>query len=492
MSRILCVVDDPAEWPLALPNVSVVSAQDYLTDPRYSALPYCRVYNLCRSYRYQTAGYYVSLLAEARGHKPMPNVSTMQDLRFPSVARAMSGELDDVLDRTLGHLRGAQFQLPVYFGHSINPRYDRLARSLFNLFPVPLLRAHFVREDDGWELRSAVAISMDEVPAGHREVILKLASAHFAHPAARKSRRAPARYRMAILRDRRDPTPPSDDRALEQFCEAAERLRMEAELISEEDYGELAEYDALFIRETTAVNNPTYRFARRAEAEGLVVIDDPDSIVRCTNKVFLAELLQRHRIPVPRTCILHRHNIEEVRRLLGLPLVLKQPDSAFSLGVVRVQTEEEYHREVERLLQTSDLLIAQEFIQTSFDWRIGIIDRRPLFACQYYMARNHWQVYHHLGNGEPAYGPYKTLPVELAPRRVVHTALRAANLIGDGFYGVDLKVVNGRVYVIEVNDNPSVESDVEDRVLRQTLYDRVMEVFLARLEARRQGHQPGS
>lgn len=489
MPLSLCVVDEPGEWPLHAPNLQVVSAREYLTDPRYSSLPRCRVYNLCRSYRYQTAGYYVSLLAEARGHKPLPNVATMQDLRFPSVARAMSGDLDDVMDRALAHLQSNRTSLPVYFGRSLNARYDRLARSLFNLFPVPLLKAHFVRGEDGWELHSAVAISMDEVPAAHREVVLQHANQYFSHPSATRSRKAPARYRMAILRDRKDPTPPSDEKALERFCEAAERLRISAELISEDDYGELAEFDALFIRETTAVNNPTYRFARRAEAEGLVVIDDPDSIVKCTNKVFLAELLRRHDIPIPTTLILHRNNVDEVRRTLGLPIVLKQPDSAFSLGVVRVDTDEQYAEQTRRLLETSDLLIAQEYVRTDFDWRIGILDRRPLFACQYFMARNHWQVYHHQGNGEAAYGPYKALPVELAPRRVVQTALRAANLIGQGFYGVDLKVVNGRCYVIEVNDNPSVESDVEDRVLRETLYDRVMEVFLKRLDERREGRE---
>lgn len=487
MPRILCVVDDPAEWPLRLPNLSVVGAQDYLTDPRYSSLLHSRAYNLCRSYRYQSAGYYVSLLAEARGHKPLPSVATMQDLRFPSVARARSGELDDVLDKALSHLQGSKFSLPVYFGRSVNARYDRLARSLFNIFPVPLLRASFAAGEDGWELRTAVAISMDEVPAAHRKIVLQHAHAYFSHPAATPTRKAPARYRMAILRDRKDPTPPSDDKALERFCEAAERLRISAELISEDDYGELAEFDALFIRETTAVNNPTYRFARRAEAEGLVVIDDPDSIVKCTNKVFLAELMSRHGVPIPRTRILHRNNVEEVRKDLGLPIVLKQPDSAFSLGVVRVDDDAAYEAQVRRLLERSDLLIAQAFVRTDFDWRIGILDRRPLYACQYFMARNHWQVYHHQGNGESAYGPYKCLPVELAPRRVVQTALRAANLIGNGFYGVDLKVIDGRCFVIEVNDNPSVEYDVEDRVLREALYDRVMEAFLRRLDDRREG-----
>jgi glutathione synthase/RimK-type ligase-like ATP-grasp enzyme len=44
------------------------------------------------------------------------------------------------------------------------------------------------------------------------------------------------------------------------------------------------------------------------------------------------------------------------------------------------------------LLEKSELIIAQEFLPTAFDWRVGIFDRQPLFACRYYMAKRHWQI----------------------------------------------------------------------------------------------------
>ena len=62
----LLIVDDPGEWPLKIPAAEVVSADDYLREQRFSELKQARVYNLCDSYGYQTAGYYVSLLAAAR------------------------------------------------------------------------------------------------------------------------------------------------------------------------------------------------------------------------------------------------------------------------------------------------------------------------------------------------------------------------------------------------------------------------------------------
>ncbi|MDQ6620217.1 MAG: RimK family alpha-L-glutamate ligase, partial [Pseudomonadota bacterium] len=52
-------------------------------------------------------------------------------------------------------------------------------------------------------------------------------------------------------------------------------------------------------------------------------------------------------------------------------------------------------------------------------------------------------------------------------------------------YGVDLKEVEGCCYVIEVNDNPNVDEGNEDAVLGEAIYERIMGVFRARIEARR-------
>jgi len=131
------------------------------------------------------------------------------------------------------------------------------------------------------------------------------------------------------------------------------------------------------------------------------------------------------------------------------------------------------------------LLLAQEFLYTEFDWRIGILDNQPLFACRYYMVKNHWQIYRHGSRTDS--GGFDTLPIADVPHSVVDTALRATRPIGDSLYGVDLKERNGKGCVIEVNDNPSVDRGVEDKYLGMDLYRRVMATLLKRMEARR-GH----
>ncbi len=76
-------------------------------------------------------------------------------------------------------------------------------------------------------------------------------------------------------------------------------MDIHAELITEEDATRLMEFDALFIRTTTSLNHYTFRLSQLARQNGMVVIDDPLSIIRCTNKVFLNELFEKEKIPAP-------------------------------------------------------------------------------------------------------------------------------------------------------------------------------------------------
>jgi glutathione synthase/RimK-type ligase-like ATP-grasp enzyme len=151
--------------------------------------------------------------------------------------------------------------------------------------------------------------------------------------------------------------------------------------------------------------------------------------------------------------------------------------------VVKVETDEELNLQVTKLLAKSDLIIAQEFLPTTFDWRVGVFDRQPLFVCKYFMAKKHWQIIKRDESGvKTADGNFQAMPVEHAPDQLIRTALKAANLIGDGLYGVDIKEIGKKFYVIEINDNPNIDTGVEDAILREELYLRIMRVFLRRIE----------
>jgi glutathione synthase/RimK-type ligase-like ATP-grasp enzyme len=483
----LIIVNNPKDWLFQIPGVELVSARSYLIDESFSQMRQARVFNLCKSYRYQSIGYYVSLLAAARGHKPLPNITTIQDLKSQSLIRFVDDDLDELIERSLAHIQADSFVLSIYFGRNLAKRYDRLALHLYNLFPAPLLCAEFSRGKDGWHLQNIDPISTGDIPPEHHGFLVEVATEHFAGRRVGTPKRKSLRYDLAILWDEKEAEGPSDEKSIKRFIAAAESMGLGADLISRDDYGRLAEFDALFIRETTNVNHHTYRFARRAAAEGLVVVDDPESILKCSNKVYLAELLDHHNIPTPRTSIVHKDNMEAVLKEIGVPCVLKQPDSAFSQGVLRTDTHEQFNTEASRMLSKSDLVVVQEYVPTDFDWRVGIFDRKPMYVCKYYMARNHWQVIKRDTTGRKLEGRFETMPVELAPAQVVRTALKAANLIGDGLYGVDIKQIDRNCYVMEVNDNPSIDSGIEDQVMKQTLYERIMEVFLKRILTSKNG-----
>jgi glutathione synthase/RimK-type ligase-like ATP-grasp enzyme len=485
---VLIVVDNPRDWPLQIPGVAVVSARAYLSDPAYGEDHTVKVYNLCKSYRYQSLGYYVSLLAEARGHKPLPRVGTMEDLQSRNLVRLLTEDLDELIQRLLAPIKSDDFELSIYFGRNVSSRYDALAHKLFGLLQAPLLRAQFERKREHWRIRGIRAIAASDIPPAHQDFVVQAATDYFAGRGKPAKRRPPPRFDLAILHDPANPEPPSNAKAMQKFQKAAEALGMHVEFITRADLNRLPQFDALFIRDTTYANHYTWRFSRRATAEGLVVIDDPDSILKCNNKVYLAELLARHRLPAPRTLVVHKDNVADIIPALGLPCVLKQPDSSFSRGVAKVESEAELAQKVGVLLAESDLIIAQEWLPTEFDWRVGILDRRVLFVAKYVFPRGHWQVI--LRDKERQKleeGPTVAVAISEAPEKVVRTALKAANLIGDGFYGVDVKQLGNRCYIIEVNDNPNVDAGNEDGVLKDALYREVMGVFLKRVEARKRG-----
>jgi glutathione synthase/RimK-type ligase-like ATP-grasp enzyme len=483
----LVIVEKLADWKPTFPDVRVVAARDYIASQEFSGRRGLRVLNLCRSYRYLSVGYYCSLLAEARRHRVLPTVRTINDLSRKSIYSLDFADIDEVVSRKLRSVKepmATVLEMDVFFGVCAHSEMADLARLVFEAFRMPLLRAEFRREGK-WRLVAVRPLHVHALEGAQEEAFLQGLSSHLKRRWSEPRARPQPKYDIAILHDPEEKLPPSDAAALKRFVKAGERLGLGVDLIEKKDYGRLAEYDALFIRETTGVNHHTYRFAKRAETEGLVVIDDPDSILRCTNKVYLAELLRTHKIPTPTSVIVRRDTLGELERKIPYPVVIKIPDSSFSRGVFKAERADDLRQFAAELFKASDLLLAQEFVYTPFDWRIGVLSGRPLFACQYFMSDRHWQIIKHDAKGRYTEGDWKTVPVDEVPEAVVKAAVKAANLVGDGLFGVDVKEHAGRVMVMEVNENPNIEAGVEDAVLGDRLYETIIEDLVRRIEAKR-------
>ena len=475
--QTIVVTDHPQDWGFLSPLASIVKASDYLSDEQYYQNKSMRVINLCQGYNYQTIGYYVSLLAQARDHKALPSILNIQDVLNASLSKQISHDIDEDIQHALHDIKGDDFILSLYFGQNMAKKYANLAKKLHSLFPLPLLRFTLEKKKH-WTIKKLIVLSPVDIPVHHEDFMKQAAETYLSKKRFHQWRKKQRFHDLAILVDPNEPNPPSNKKALELFVGAGESLGLNVDFIDKNDNKSIAEYDALFIRATTSVDHYTYRFARRAAQENMVVMDDPQSIVRCSNKVYLAELLRSHQVLTPTTLFISKY--DKTLPHIDFPCVIKKPDGAFSQGVVKLNDHNELQKSLKQFFKTSDLILIQPFIPTAFDWRIGVIDNKPLFASRYFMAKDHWQIYNWQSVLENE-GEFDTVPLDKVPDGVIKTALKATRLIGTSLYGVDIKSINDKHYIIEVNDNPNIDANIEDQVTGEALYRDIMGVFLQRI-----------
>ena len=481
----IAVIDGQHDWLKKIPNLEVITANQFLNDEKYQKAKDLRVFNLCSSLGYQTLGYYVSLLAGARELRSIPTVATLEDALDETITESIGEEIFNVIQDAFKQNAKKEVTFQIVFGKTRPPRYERLGKALLRLFEAPLLEVTFYKNRN-WKLKKIKILTLDDVEFD--ENLLRDAKKYFSHNRFAISKIKQYKFDLAILIDPKDPAAPSNKTALTKFAETARKVGFYVEFITKDDYLRIPQFDALFIRATTNVDNYTYQFSRYAYAEGLAVIDDPWSILKCANKLYFHESMRSRNLPTPKTLIVSSSTPKEkIMSTFEFPIILKRPDSSSSRGVFKVNNEKELKQKMGELFKTSALIIAQEFIPSSFDWRIGILEGKALYACKYFMARDHWQIYNwNTNKSKASVGPVETLLVEDAPKEVVETALKAASVIGDGFYGVDLKQKDGKVYIVEINDNPSVDRHWEDEVLGDKLYLEIMQNIMSRIERARE------
>ncbi|MDD4650777.1 MAG: RimK family alpha-L-glutamate ligase [Methanothrix sp.] len=243
--------------------------------------------------------------------------------------------------------------------------------------------------------------------------------------------------------------------------DVAESMGHTAEFIFPVDIKKIPKLDALFIRANTDPMNITYVASRMAQMYGIPVIDDPSSIRICADKINMYMHLMKNNVSMPETRFLKNKELDESSAAqlfeeLGTPLVLKEPSTSFSVRVEKVSSPGELLKVAKRFFKLSDWIVVQEYIESRFDWRVGVINGQPLYACRYIIPSETFKIQASV-NGHIVYCDVESVPADQVPPGVIELGREAGNAIGNGLYGVDIKESNGKLYVIEVNDNPSLE-----------------------------------
>ncbi len=242
--------------------------------------------------------------------------------------------------------------------------------------------------------------------------------------------------------------------ALQNFKLAAEQSGNQFSFLFRENIEDIPKYDAVFIRATTDPLFTSYIVSKTAWELGLKVVDDPESIKICGNKIHQYALFEKYNVPrIPTIFLnkddLHHKKITEIFDELGKPVVIKAPYTSFSRYVEKAACETSFRDVAKRFFKKSDVLAIQKFTPTGFDWRVGVLNNDVLYVCKYMIPKGKWKHGAKL-RGKPTVVWGRTVSSEKKdmPARLREVALKACSVAGKGLYGIRLKWQRSRSFRI--------------------------------------------
>src|SRR6185312_14842351 len=233
MTGWVVLVDSPKDLPNADTPHKVITTSEYLARPRLFDMGRAKLVNLSRSYAYQSKGYYASLLAEARGHRVLPEVQTMLELREAKLYEHVIPDLEDALNRCYAKSRmeKRECRILVCFGLVRESAFESFGKLLFDWYRCPAIEVSIEvspAPSGAWatveRLRPRPIVKLDADEARFfREALHTHTKREWRSPKARQ----PARYSLAVLHDPEEVLPPSSIETLKYMGKVGERLSVD-------------------------------------------------------------------------------------------------------------------------------------------------------------------------------------------------------------------------------------------------------------------------
>jgi ribosomal protein S6--L-glutamate ligase len=216
--------------------------------------------------------------------------------------------------------------------------------------------------------------------------------------------------------------------------------------------GRCLDADAIIVRSLGRGVSLERYTARRAMLEaakdyGYTVVNPPPAVFIARDKFTSLRLLHEAGLPVPRTILTEDpsqalHAIEEMGSVVFKPIM-----GSLGLGSFKVDDVDTGYHIVNLLLELNQPLYVQKYIEKrgNRDIRVFVVESQPIAAMYRVSVRGTWKT--NVAQGA------KPIPAN-PPKEVLEDAVRAVEVLGLVYAGVDIAETGSWHVIFEVNASP--------------------------------------
>lgn len=214
----------------------------------------------------------------------------------------------------------------------------------------------------------------------------------------------------------------------------------------------LSSYDAILPRIGASITYFGTAVVRQFEQMSVYTPNSSNGIMNSRDKLRALQILSRHELGMPDTTFVRDRNdiLPAIERVGGTPIVIKLLEGTQGVGVILAETIKVAEAIIETLHSANQNVLIQKFVAESRgkDVRALVVGDRVVAAMRRVAQGNEFRSNVHRG-GKPEL-------VELSPE-YERTAVRAAQILGLRFAGVDMLEGNDGPQIMEVNSSPGLE-----------------------------------
>lgn len=190
---------------------------------------------------------------------------------------------------------------------------------------------------------------------------------------------------------------------------------------------------------------------KRLIDEGVICLNQRIDITDINDKIVQAVVLAGAGISIPKSARLMNPKKEDVRKVLGLPFVLKEPVGSMGKKV-SLCTEENF----DDIVRKNKEYIGQEFINYTADYRVHVAGSKSFCIYERVAPEGDFRANVSLG------GAMKKVEDQKLLSDLSKLALQAAAVLAVDYGGVDIiSDAEGNLFVLEFNPNPGFKNVTE-------------------------------